>query len=102
MRKRLGYALSILTILGIILSGVFIFQVPPGWFDQFINSAYGETVLLVSSVCGAILWIWMTTSFFRHRGCPSPAYWGWFLFIGNVIAAVPYFVFVYLRSGADD
>lgn len=55
-----------------------------------------ERVLIILGVPSVFwLWGWMLTDFFRNRTSSKSVAWGWFLVIGNWLAAVVYFFVVW-------
>ena len=69
--------------------------------DFLYDSLIGRILSGVTVVWIAVIWIWMTTSFFMVRPSRSPIAWGWFLFVFHLLAAPFYFYFVYVRESTD-
>ena len=59
------------------------------------------TLITILFPSAFILWGWMVRDFFKHRTNSKQLLWGWFLLLGNVLAALFYFI-LYWRGRFDN
>ena len=64
--------------------------------DQLVQPTSPEFVLFALGIPSVFwLWGWMLTDFFRSKNGGTSVAWGWFLVLGNWLAAVVYFFVVW-------
>ena len=70
--------------------------------EFLLRPVIGKTIVWFLGGCAFFNFAWMATSYFRRVSQIRNAIaWGWFLFIGNFVAGILYFYFVY-RPGVFD
>jgi hypothetical protein len=64
--------------------------------DQLAQPTTPELVLFTLGIPSVFwLWGWMLTDFFRSKSDRTSVAWGWFLVLGNWVAALVYFFVVW-------
>jgi hypothetical protein len=64
--------------------------------DQLLQPTAPEHVLIAAGVPSMFwLWGWMLTDFFRSKTESKSVAWGWFLVLGNWLAALVYFFVIW-------
>ena len=66
-----------------------------------LNSTAGKMVLGLITGGMLVLWVWMTTTYFKTKPTESAVAWGWFLFLANMFGSPFYFYLVYIRKSEE-
>lgn len=93
-RWLLAHALVALTLA--VFAYMLILNIRYAATEQLAQPTAAEQVLIALGVQSVFwLWGWMLTDFFRSKTESKSVAWGWFLVLGNWIAAVVYFFVVW-------
>jgi hypothetical protein len=96
-RWLLAHVLVVLTLL--LLAYMLLLNVQYAATQELPQPSVGARVLIALGVPSVFwLWGWMLTDFFRSKAKQHSVAWGWFLVLGNWLAAIVYFFIVWRRS----